>query len=107
MAGDPPNSIGGMNYYYQTGNGYTCAGCGRFVAWGDIHSCLNPQYNIPSTLTFTNYPTDVQNLREYVEKRFDVLEGKLDFMARVDKLIERIDKILKEWEEEDVTEQQT
>jgi hypothetical protein len=98
MAGDPPQgSFGNYGNYYA---GYTCNQCGQFVAWGLAHTCQVAPNPLPYT-SYTLYPSEVQQLREYVVARLDLLEGKLDALIKMNKLIERIDKILAEWEKED------
>lgn len=64
-----------------TGNGYSCAMCGQWVAYGENHTC-SPRYVF-------NYPSDNQLLQEILESMKD-LTRILDELVDIRQLLEEI-----------------
>jgi hypothetical protein len=83
------------NAYYV--NGYICFTCGAFVKYGDVHTCPGTTYSLP----YPPFPAAPESLKDYIAKRLDEIDRRLDTLVKVFHLMERLEELYNRIEEKE------
>lgn len=84
-----------QNYTYTTGD-YICTSCGALVKGGNVHICPNISISWTPPL-----PVPPESLKDYIQKRLDEINERLDTLIKVFHLIERLEALYSKIEEKE------